>query len=151
VWADDGPQAYPQYAAWLLSWWAVIGNGQGCGLPLSQLDQAIASDHNLVFVGVPVGEVPGGGALPISWDADGVSLGGQSFPGAALAFVYPAGEQLRGYFSAPAGSEQLLFRYVPFSSRAGYADDLLWSADGLLATGFFDADWAIEPSFASGL
>jgi hypothetical protein len=72
-------------------------------------------------------------------------------PSAAVAFVYPAGERLHAYLTATAGSEYLLFRYVPFSSRSGMPDLFVWAEDGLVGAGFFDAEWQIDPAFLEGL
>jgi hypothetical protein len=145
VWDDSGPAAYRQYAAWLLSWWTFIGNGQGCGLPLSLLDEPIEAEYNLVFLGI----APEG--LPISWDDEAVQVGDATFEEAAVFFVYPHGERLRAWLGATSGLERLLFRYVPFSSRSGMPDYFVLGKDGLVASGFFDAEWEIDPLFAEGI
>ncbi len=50
-----------------------------------------------------------------------------------------------------AGSEQLLFRYVPFSSRAGMPDFVAFGQTGVIGSGFFDAEWKLDPTLAEGL
>lgn len=154
VWDDSGPGAYRRYAAYLLSTWNLLGNGHGCAMPLSALlalFPGLGETYNLVFLGVDPAAIPGAPALPISWDGDGVSVEGASFPGAAVAFVYPAGQRLHGYLAAPEGKEYLLFRYSPFSSRAGMPDFFLWADGGLVASGFFDGEWQVAPAFSQGL
>lgn len=151
VYDADGPEAFRRYAAFLLSWWSIIGNGHGCAVALADLTPELAADRNLVYLGVPMDQIDGSGALPITWDPDGVTIAGAQHPASAMAYVYPDGDRLTGYFSAAAGAEYLLFRYVPFSSRAGMPDFLIWQEGGSSAAGFFDADWQIEPLFATGL
>lgn len=147
VWEDTGHRAYREYAAFLLSWWAIIGNGHGCGMPVSALTDVIAADNNLVFLGAAD---PGG--LPIRWDAGGADVGTTRFDDVAMAFVYPGQPgHLNAWVSAASGSEQLLFRYVPFSSRAGMPDFFVWDGGGSVASGFFDADWQLNPAFTTGL
>lgn len=70
---------------------------------------------------------------------------------ATACFVYPDGDRLAGFFAATAGSEYLLYRYLMFSSRSGMPDWLAWQDDGLVGTGFFDAEWQLEPAFSTGL
>ncbi len=151
VWSDDGPPAYRHYAAWLLSWWSVIGNGHGCGLPLSGLTDDLRENYNLVFLGVPLDAVDKASDLPIGWTDEAITVGAKSFNQAAVAFVYPRGERLFGYWAAAAGHEHLIFRYTPFSSRAGMPDYLVFDTDGVAATGFFDADWKLASAYAEGL
>jgi predicted esterase len=145
VWDDAGPAAYRDYARWLTSWWSLIGNGASCGMPMSTLTPEIKAAHNLVYLGVMAK------GMPISWDAKTVHVGGKNLDAVAVAFVFPDGDKLAGYVWAAPGSEHLLFRYTPFSSRAGYPDWRVWNAAGTLATGFFDAEWKLDPTFAIGL
>jgi len=150
VWDDDGAAAYRHYAAWLLSWWSVIGNGHGCGMPLSKLTSTTKDAYNIIYLGVLPSDI-GGASLPMSWTAEQVEVGDKTFDQAALAFVYPAGDRLGGFITVAKGYEYLLFRYTPFSSRAGMPDFLVWSDEGLISTGFFDADWKLDAAFAEGL
>jgi hypothetical protein len=151
VYDESGPDAYRYYAAHLLSEWAVYGNGQGCAVALSGVTPELEANYNLIYLGVPPGALANGTDLPIQWDPQGITVEGQLHPASALAFVYPVGDRLFGYFAAADGFEYLLFRYVPFSSRAGMPDYLVWDEDGVVVTGFFDADWQIDPQFATGL
>ncbi len=146
VWDDAGSIVYRDYVALLTSWWSTIGNGHACGLPLSKLTPALEAERNLVFVGVAA---PAG--LPISWTANEISVGQKKLGDSALAFVYPKGERLRAYLFATAGSELLLHRYVPFSSRAGMPDYLVFDAGGATVAGFFDAEWKLDAKYATGL
>lgn len=154
VYDEAGPAAYRHYAAYLLSTWTLIGNGHGCALALSTLTTllpTLGEDYNLVFLGVAPADLPRSPDLPFGWSPSAITAGTASHPDAALAFVYPAGERLHAYYAATEGAEYLLFRYTPFSSRAGMPDFLLWAEDGLVATGFFDAEWALDPAYAQGL
>lgn len=148
VWDDAGPGVYRDYVSLVVSTWSTIGNGHACGLPLSAVDAEIESTKNLIFVGVAA---PAGAGLPFGWSATELDLAGKKLQNAALAFVYPKGDRLHAYVVATEGSEHLLFRYVPFSSRAGMPDFFAWGASGSIASGFFDADWNVDPSFATGL
>jgi poly(3-hydroxybutyrate) depolymerase len=148
VWDDAGPAAYRDYASWLTSWWSVIGNGHACGVPLSRRDE-VAASHNLIYLGVPRGAVAA--PLPIAWDATGVTVGATRFDGAAVFFVYPDGDRLAAYVAAPEGSEHLLYRWLPFTSRSGEPDFVVRDGGGRVASGFFDADWQIDPAMAEGL
>jgi dienelactone hydrolase len=151
VYDATGPAIYRHLAAYLLSDWNLIGNGHGCAVALAQLPPELGQTHNLVFLGIPSDALPGAPALPFSWDDAAITVDGRDYADAALAFVYPAGDRLHAYFTATAGAEFLLFGYVPFSSRAGMPDYLLWADGGLLATGFFDARWQLDPAYAVGL
>jgi len=147
VWQEGGPSVYREYARYLLSWWAVIGNGHGCGIPVSKLTREIRDSRNLVFLGM---YDPGN--LPIEWSVNGTTVGGEFFPDTAMAAVYPADNgRLNAYFFVSLGMEHLLFRYMPFSSRAGMPDFFVWGDDGGVANGFFDGDWQLDPAYTSGL
>ncbi|MBI3205146.1 MAG: prolyl oligopeptidase family serine peptidase [Myxococcales bacterium] len=145
VWDDAGSEVYRDYVSLLVSWWSTIGNGHACGLPLSKLTAKLEAERNLVFVGT---KSPGG--LPIDWSASQISIGSKKLTDAALAFVYPKGERLRAYLVTTAGSELLLYRYVPFSSRAGMPDYVAFGQSGVIGSGFFDAEWKLDPALAEG-
>jgi len=40
-----------------------------------------------------------------------------------------------------AGSERLLYRFMPFSSQFAAPDAMVFSAQGVRAAGFFDGEW----------
>ena len=86
-------------------------------MPLSHA-MAARADHNLIYLGVAPGDLPDAPTLPIAWDGDTITVGATSYEG-AVAFVYPDGDHLAGYFAATAGREYLLYRYQMFSSRSG--------------------------------
>lgn len=138
VYADDAP-AFRAQVAYLASTWTFIGNGHSCALPVSALTPAVRDAYNLIYVGVPRDQVPTD--LPFEWDDHGVTAGGDRFEDAAVMFVFPEGEGLSAALNAPVGSEFLLSWIVPFSSRSGMPDYLVWSTRGGLATGFFTPDW----------
>lgn len=154
VWPDDAPPEYADYAAFLSSWWAVQGNGQACGVPLSRLRQDVRANMNLIWLGFQdssdLPDLPD--SLQLSWNAEGIDFGGQVFDDVALGFVYPGDNgRLSAAFVTPAGSERLLFRYMPFSSRNGYPDYYIWRANGPYVGGFFDAQWQLSPDYVSYL
>lgn len=146
VWDEAGPKAYRHYLAYLTSWWSTVGNGHACALSLSELTPALEAEKNLIFVGVPP---PSG--VPIAVSASEITIGTKKLADAALAFVYPKGERLRAWLVATTGSELLLFRYVPFSSRSGMPDYVVFGSAGVVASGFFDAEWKLDAKYASGI
>jgi hypothetical protein len=151
VYDEAGPAAYRDYAGYLTSWWSEIGNGHACALPLARLTAELAASYDIVYLGVPSDRFVGASELPIAFDAAGFSIGASTLGDAALAFVFPAGERLHAAYYATPGKEYLLFRYMPFTSRAGMPDFLVWGDDGVVADGFFDADWQVDPAYAEGL
>jgi hypothetical protein len=148
---DAGSAVYRDYAAYLLSFWSMLGNGHGCGVAVSELTPAIEASHNLVYLGVPRAAVKGGDNLPFVRDGAAITVGDKTFQGAAAAFVFPAGDRLGAVLTATEGNERLLYHYVPFSARAAMPDLLVWNEGGGQATGFFDAGWHIDKSLAAGL
>lgn len=150
VWPDEGAEAYRHYAAFLTSWWGVIGNGHACGVPLSQLTDAIATNLNLVFLGVPMDQLPDA-PPPMQWSDTGVVANDKAFADSAIALVYPHEDRMRAYLHAPLGKEHLMFRYVPFSSRSGMPDFFIWDEDGVAASGFFSATWKPSLGYSEGL
>lgn len=148
IW-NDGAQGYAAYASYLSTTWAFIGNGQACALPASRLTAEVKAAYNLIHLGRTPAEA--GAPAFISWDGSGATVGGKTFPGAAVQLIWDDGKRLAAAISAPTGQERLLWMVVPFSSRSGMPDFLLWSGKGLAATGNFDADWKLDPTHAVGL
>lgn len=142
----DGEEGalFAQHAAYLTSYWSIYGNGQACSLPLGQVTDELREERNLIYVGIPMEEIdlPD---IPFEWDADGVTVDGSSYDDAAMMFVFPEGDRLSAVLTAAEGVEWLLYWIVPFSSRAGLPDYLVWSYAGGQASGFFDADWEYVP------
>jgi hypothetical protein len=144
VWDDtDRGELFADYAGYLSSYWSIYGNGHACGMPLSELTAEQRESYNLIYLGVPQDQVPASG-IPFTWDGSGVSLDGDDYPNAALLFVFPEGEHLSAALETAEGSERLLYMVMPFSSRAGMPDSLVWSAGGGEASGFFDGEWGYE-------
>jgi hypothetical protein len=114
------------------------------------LTDEIAQSKNVVWLGVARDELPGAGPDGIQWGAGGIDVGGTTVAAGAIATVFPDGQRLAAAIWATPGSEHLLMRYVPFSSRAGMPDFFAWTTDGVAASGFFDADWKLDPGFGSG-
>ncbi len=148
VWPDDKP-AYGAYASYLSSTWAIIGNGQGCAVPASRLTAKIEADYNLVHLGRTPEEA--GAPAFARWDKGGAQLGDKVFSGAAMQLIWDTGTRLHAAIVAPEGQESLLWMVIPFSSRSGMPDFLVWKGSGLVAAGSFDADWKLDPALAAGL
>jgi dienelactone hydrolase len=142
VYGEQTPE-YRRYAAYLTSYWSVTGNGHACAVPLGELTDELRARFQLVYLGVPRDSVPTD--LPFDWDAAGVALDGATVAGGAALFVFPQGEHLSAALWAAAGSEYLLRWVVPFSSRSGLPDYLVWSSRGGHAAGFFTPEWTYEP------
>ena len=143
VYPDQDPAEYARYAAYLVSSWAVIGNGSACAMPLSRLKAGAPAGYNLIFLGVDPKQIPGA-TLPFSWDSATLKVGGSSYSSAALTFVFPLDKRLAGVMTATKGSEYLLYRIQPFTSRLVLPDYLVLAKTGARAAGFFDADWKYD-------
>ena len=147
----DGSEPYMAYAAYLVSSWNLIGNGHTGALPRSQVTPSLAADFNLVWLGVARNQIPQiASDLPFDWDDAGVTLKGSVFPGQAILSVFDAGDRVGAVLHAPKGKESLLYGVVPFSSRAGLPDYLVWGSSGATGLGFCDGDWQWEPKFGQG-
>ena len=147
VWPKAKP-AYGAFVSYLSSTWAIIGNGQGCAVTDEDLSDEIKANYNLIHVG----RTPAEAGAPdfVSWDDAGVTFGGKTFSGAAVQLIWDTGERLNAAMWAPKGKESLLYMVVPFSSRSGMPDFLVWGSNGLAATGNFDAEWKFDSKLALG-
>ncbi len=141
VYPDAGAPALERYVAFLVSHWAVIGNGHACALPLAKLDEKALGDRNLIFVGLPSSAIPGGVAVSASFDASGISVGSAQKASGALFLVFPRGARIAGAIFATTGAEPLLTRIQPFTSRLVLPDYLVLGSSGVVASGLFDAEW----------
>lgn len=143
VYPDSGTPAYRFYASYLTSFWSIIGNGAACALPASEVTPELRAARNLIWLGVPSADT-GVSGLPFSWTADSIRTGVMTSD-ASLSFTYPSGDRLDAFVFATAGSERLLYSVIPFTSRIALPDYLLLAEGGVVATGFFDAEWAYAP------
>ena len=169
VYPDEEP-APRRLAAYLNSYWALIGNGQGCALPLSEVNAEVSERRNLIYLGFYPEELPLDlSLLPFSWDDLEVSFRDVGIFGAAAMSLVPRpvedlevarrAEQappsegrspahlpgrLDAVLSSSYGWEHLLYRVNPFSSRSGMPDFLLWNEQGLIAAGLYNARWRAE-------
>ncbi len=148
---DESSEVNGRYAAYLSQWWAVIGNGQACSMPRSEAPADLGVSHNIVHIGWPKVDLPFAEELPLDWTAESITIGGKDFTGVAAGMVYPSGDRLSAVIIATAGAERLMFRYMPFTSRSGMPDYFVFGPEGGVANGFFDADWQVDPAFATGL
>ncbi len=98
VYPDASP-GYAAYAAYQLSYWAIIGNGQACALPRSLLTARIEAGYNLIHVGPTRRDCRAcRRGRRLGQRRRRPSVGGQTFPRASMAFVYRGGRR-----RAPAG------------------------------------------------
>jgi hypothetical protein len=137
----EDKEDWRSYAAYLVSTWNIIGNGHGCMLPAADVTEELRADRNIIYVGVAAEDVPFPDTMPIDWSAESVSVSDAASGDAMLSFVFPSSDRLGAVFTATEGSEHLLYRLQPFNSRFWIPDFLILATDGLVTTGFFDADW----------
>ncbi len=139
VYSERSPK-YAQFAAYQLAYWAIIGNGQACALPLAAVTEGLRHDYNLVYLGARPEELNG---VPdgLRWDDLHVYAGADTYFRAAVAYVFPDGARLSAVLSPPTGGEDLLYAIEPFSSRSGLPDYLIYNTRHGLAAGFFDPEW----------
>jgi len=127
----DGEEGafFAQYASYLSSYWSIYGNGHACALPFGQVTDELREQRNMIYVGLPMEELnlPD---IPFEWDSEGVAIDGTSYSDAALMFVFPEGDRLSAVLATAEGVEWLLHWIVPFSSRSGLPDYLVWSYGG---------------------
>jgi hypothetical protein len=138
----NGDAAYAKVAAFYTSHWALIGNGHACALPERRAYLAQDDGRNLIRMGDTAAEIR---VAPFDWDEGGVFFGEQHVPGGSLMFVQPEGDGVSAGLVATPGDEMRLTQIVPFSSRSGMPDYLVWSSRGAAAIGFFDNDWQFDP------
>lgn len=136
----DGVPELADFAAFMSTTWAFIGNGAACALPHSK--RALIGDRQPIYVGVLPEEI-GDFDLPFDYDDLEIRFDGQRNIRSALLFVFDHGDRLGAVMTATAGAEHLLYRVVPFSSAAGLPDYLLWAEEGGRAAGFLDAEWRL--------
>lgn len=140
VYPDAGPAVWREYAAYLVSSWAVTGNGYGCALPLSAVDAAVRDAHALVYLGLGADAVQP--TVDVRWSDASVRLGGTDHADAAMVVVFPARpDHLGAAIVTTAGSERLLYRFMPFSSQFAAPDAMVFGRQGVRAAGFFDGAW----------
>ncbi len=150
VFPDAGSPHLEGYAAFMASGWNIYGNGAACAMPLSKLDDDVKATNNIVYVGVPKADIPALAGHAFDWTEAGISLGPATVPAAALAFVFRDGDHLGAVFATSPGSEHLLYRYTPWSSRSGLPDYFAWVEGGGVAGGFFDMDWQYDINLGVG-
>ncbi len=137
VYADGG--LWAEYSSFLTSYWAILGNGRACGVPYSELTDAIAADYQLVYVGVDEDEL--GEPAGFSWNGDEIDLGPVDYGSSSLVMVFDDGGKVGAVATATDDAQWALFDLVPFSSRAGLPDWIVYGETGTRNAGMFDADW----------
>jgi dienelactone hydrolase len=137
VYPTDGG-TYAKTAAYFASYWTLIGNGHACGLTADDLTEETIEQRNLIRMGDAAAAHQ---VAPFSWDEDGLYFEGQHVPSGAVMYVTPEGERLSAVLVTTEGATSLLHQIVPFSSRSGMPDYLMWTENGAVAAGFFDSMW----------
>ena len=145
VYPDTGAKEYAQYAAYLISYWAVIGNGQACAMTLTQFKKSPPKDRNIIFLGVASKDIDKA-TLSFSWDSSALKVGSSSYASGMLYTVFPRGDRLAAAVMAAKGDEYLMFRIMPFTSRLVLPDYWVYSSKGTLTSGFYDASWKYDSS-----
>lgn len=156
---DDGDSKSRDIAAWMISTWAIIGNGHAIALPASRLTPWLRARRNLIHIGrkPAVVEEEAGIDSPLIgpegfvWHDAGVQVAGNDYSGAALLMVFDAGDRISGVLHAPKGQEHLLYSVSPFSSRSGMPDFLVFGEGGAFGAGFFGFQWNFDPALVFGL
>jgi pimeloyl-ACP methyl ester carboxylesterase len=133
--------AWQNYASYLVSSWNLIGNGQACALPISQVTEELLAAKNIIYVGVMPDQVPFPSDMPVDWNADMVSMANVTEADSMLAFVFPHEDRLGAVLTTTQGSEHLLFRIQPFNSRFWVPDYLILGDGGAATAGFFNSNW----------
>ncbi len=142
VYPDSGG-VYQEYVSYLTSYWAILGNGHACSLPLSALTDAVRAERNLIWVGLDDNEV--GSGMPFQWGEGEIEIGSLSRSEAGLLMVFPSDGRLNAVLTATAANPRLLHQISPFSSRAGMPDYRAWTSGSIVASGFFTPDWEYVP------
>lgn len=140
VYPDRDGEVWRTYAAYLVSSWAVQGNGYACALPMAAVTPAIRERNVLVYLGVDADLARP--TVDATWNATSVTLRGTAWPDAVMAVVYPVTpERLGAAIVAARGAERLLFRFMPFTSQFAAPDAMVFDRQGVRAAGFFDGAW----------
>ncbi|MBN94637.1 MAG: hypothetical protein CL928_11285 [Deltaproteobacteria bacterium] len=139
----DAGGIYQEYVSFLTSYWAILGNGHACALPVSQVTDALRAERNLVWVGLDDDVVDSG--MSFEWDEDEVDIGPVSWESAGLLMVFPSDDRLSAVLTATADDPRLLYSMSPFSSRSGMPDFMVWTRSGNRSSGFFSPDWDYVP------
>ena len=142
---------YRRYATYLSTTWQLRGNGHNCAIPLGRVDQEVRQNRNLIYLGVDFDEIPNSGERAFGWDEKSVSVGPNTYQGAAGVIAFPDGDgdRMAAAMVAADGQEDLLFGFQPFSSRSGMPDYLIFSSQGGQALGFFDNEWKYDSSLGA--
>jgi poly(3-hydroxybutyrate) depolymerase len=128
------------YAAYLSSYWQVLGNGRACMLTSDELTDAVRAAYQLVWIGVDADTV--NPSVAATWDDDEVDVGGDGGADSGVLTVFPRGDGLDAAMATTRGDERLLYSIMPFSSRSGLPDWFVWG--GEVATGFYAPDWSAD-------
>jgi hypothetical protein len=146
----DGATPYADYASYLVSTWALVGNGHAGALPASKLTEAIAGAYNVVHLGRARADLTVASSMPFTWTDTGVASGTTVFAGASLLTVFDSGDRLGALLVAPKGKEYQLYWLNPFSSRSGLPDYFVWDDTGRRVAGYYSADWTFDAALGAG-
>ncbi len=133
----DDDEAVQVYVAYLSSFWQVLGNGQACALTTSELTDEVRAARQLIWVGVDADTVdPSVNAV---WDDTSVTIRGEGGDRSAMFGVFPRGDGLDAFITTTAGEEDLLYGVMPFSSRTGQPDWVIFGDE--VGSGFWTPEW----------
>ncbi len=132
---------YSKSAAYFTSFWALIGNGHACGLTIDDLTPETAERRNLIRMGDAAAAHR---VMPFTWDDDGLYFDGEQIPQGALMYVIPEGDGLSAVLVTTEDATSLLHQIIPFSSRSGMPDYLVWTRAGAVGAGFFNDMWRFD-------
>ena len=139
AYATDDP-VYVDYVSYLVSYWATLGNGRACAVPLGELTAALREDYNIIYVGAHDDDLETD--VPWDWNDDEVDIGPISWTEAGVLFVFPADGHLNAVIDATEENRHALYRVNTFNSRSGLPDYYVWGGNGAMRVGgFFTPDW----------
>jgi poly(3-hydroxybutyrate) depolymerase len=136
----DGPNPHADAAAMLSSYFAILGNGHACGIPVSALTDQILAERNLIWMGVDADTVN----APLAFDWGDELRTPQGDYDGAMHFIFRGdNDRLNAVLTATPGDEASLARIIPFSSRSGMPDFIAWRNSSLHIAANMDAEWGL--------
>ena len=141
VYGDGG--LWAEYTSFLTTYWATLGNGRACAVPWDGLTDAIRADYQLIYVGIDEDEL--GEPSGFSWNGDEIDIGPVDYADSALVMIFDDAGKLGAVATATDEAQWALFNLVPFSSRSGLPDWVVYGATGFRNSGMFNPDWEYVP------
>jgi len=133
----DDDEDVQVYVAYLSSFWQVLGNGHACIVTESELTDELRAARQLIWVGVDADTV--NPSVNATWDDSSVTIRGDGGDQSAMYGVFPRGDGLDAFITTTRGEEALLYGVMPFSSRTGQPDWVMFG--GEVGSGFWTPEW----------